>query len=450
LISKILVANRGEIAVRIIRACKELGITTVAVYSKADASSLHVRMADQAVCIGEAPAGQSYLNISNIISAAINTGCQAIHPGYGFLAENAYFAEMCSTHGVKFIGPSPHTIKTMGDKIAARELAGRTGIPVVPGSQGGVSDVKTALRVADEIEYPVLLKAAAGGGGKGMRLVHNRKELERTLEVVQYEAQAAFGDGKVYIEKYIEEPRHIEIQVLGDEHGNLIHLGERDCSIQRRNQKLLEESPSPFVDEELRARMGQMALKVAEATEYCSAGTVEFLVDRHKNCYFIEVNTRIQVEHPVTEMVTGVDLIKEQIKIAGGSELKIPQDEVKLSGWAIECRINAEDPNQDFIPSAGTVVNYLPAGGPGVRVDSYLYTGYTVLPYYDSLLGKLIVWAPDRSQAIERMDRALCEHLIEGVKTTIPFHQQVLGNSFFRRGEVYTNFIARRIDTNRK
>jgi len=450
LISKILVANRGEIAVRIIRACKELGITTVAVYSKADASSLHVRMADQAVCIGEAPAGQSYLNISNIISAAINTGCQAIHPGYGFLAENAYFAEMCSTHGVKFIGPSPHTIKTMGDKIAARELAGRTGIPVVPGSQGGVSDVKTALRVADEIEYPVLLKAAAGGGGKGMRLVHNRKELERTLEVVQYEAQAAFGDGKVYIEKYIEEPRHIEIQVLGDEHGNLIHLGERDCSIQRRNQKLLEESPSPFVDEELRARMGQMALKVAEATEYCSAGTVEFLVDRHKNCYFIEVNTRIQVEHPVTEMVTGVDLIKEQIKIAGGSELKIPQDEVKLSGWAIECRINAEDPNQDFIPSAGTVVNYLPAGGPGVRVDSYLYTGYTVLPYYDSLLGKLIVWAPDRSQAIERMDRALGEHLIEGVKTTIPFHQQVLGNSFFRRGEVYTNFIARRIDTNRK
>ncbi|MGI6514200.1 MAG: acetyl-CoA carboxylase biotin carboxylase subunit [Syntrophomonadaceae bacterium] len=450
MISKILVANRGEIAVRIIRACKELGITTVAVYSKADASSLHVRMADQAVCIGEAPAGQSYLNISNIISAAINTGCQAIHPGYGFLAENAYFAEMCSTHGVKFIGPSPHTIKTMGDKIAARELAGRTGIPVVPGSQGGVSDVKTALRVADEIEYPVLLKAAAGGGGKGMRLVHNRKELERTLEVVQYEAQAAFGDGKVYIEKYIEEPRHIEIQVLGDEHGNLIHLGERDCSIQRRNQKLLEESPSPFVDEELRARMGQMALKVAEATEYCSAGTVEFLVDRHKNCYFIEVNTRIQVEHPVTEMVTGVDLIKEQIKIAGGSELKIPQDEVKLSGWAIECRINAEDPNQDFIPSAGTVVNYLPAGGPGVRVDSYLYTGYTVLPYYDSLLGKLIVWAPDRSQAIERMDRALGEHLIEGVKTTIPFHQQVLGNSFFRRGEVYTNFIARRIDTNRK
>ncbi len=450
MISKILVANRGEIAVRIIRACKELGITTVAVYSKADASSLHVRMADQAVCIGEAPAGQSYLNISNIISAAINTGCQAIHPGYVFLAENAYFAEMCSTHGVKFIGPSPHTIKTMGDKIAARELAGRTGIPVVPGSQGGVSDVKTALRVADEIEYPVLLKAAAGGGGKGMRLVHNRKELERTLEVVQYEAQAAFGDGKVYIEKYIEEPRHIEIQVLGDEHGNLIHLGERDCSIQRRNQKLLEESPSPFVDEELRARMGQMALKVAEATEYCSAGTVEFLVDRHKNCYFIEVNTRIQVEHPVTEMVTGVDLIKEQIKIAGGSELKIPQDEVKLSGWAIECRINAEDPNQDFIPSAGTVVNYLPAGGPGVRVDSYLYTGYTVLPYYDSLLGKLIVWAPDRSQAIERMDRALGEHLIEGVKTTIPFHQQVLGNSFFRRGEVYTNFIARRIDTNRK
>ncbi|MGI6550113.1 MAG: acetyl-CoA carboxylase biotin carboxylase subunit [Syntrophomonadales bacterium] len=450
MISKVLVANRGEIAVRIIRACKELGIATVAVYSKADANSLHVRMADQAVCIGEAPATQSYLNISNVISAAINTGCQAVHPGYGFLAENAYFAEMCSTHGIKFIGPSPHTIKLMGDKIAARELVSSTGVPVVPGSDGGISDVKEALRIAEEIQYPVLIKAAAGGGGKGMRLVHNRKELAKTLEVVRTEAQAAFGDGEVYIEKYIEEPRHIEIQILGDEHGNLVHLGERDCSIQRRNQKLLEESPSPFVDEELRARMGQMALKVAEATGYYSAGTVEFLVDRYKNCYFIEVNTRIQVEHPVTEMVTGVDLVNAQLAIAGGEKLGISQDEIIPRGWAIECRINAEDPGQEFVPSPGTVLNYLPAGGPGVRVDSFIYTGYTVPSYYDSLLGKVIVWAPDRSQAIDRMDRALNEHVIEGIKTTIPFHQRVLGNSFFRRGEVYTNFIARRIDISGK
>lgn len=450
MISKVLVANRGEIAVRIIRACKELGIATVAVYSKVDANSLHVRMADQAVCIGEAPATQSYLSISNIISAAVNMGCEAIHPGYGFLAENAYFAEMCSTHGLKFIGPSPCTIKKMGDKIAARELVSSAGVPVVPGSEGRIGNVKAALQIAEGIQYPVLIKAAAGGGGKGMRLVHNRKELERTLDVVRHEAQAAFGDGEVYIEKYIEEPRHIEIQILGDEHGNQVHLGERDCSIQRRNQKLLEESPSPFVDEELRAKLGQMALKVAEATEYYSAGTVEFLVDRHKNCYFIEVNTRIQVEHPVTEMVTGVDLVKAQLAIASGEKLDISQEELKPRGWAIECRINAEDPSQEFIPSAGTVVEYLPAGGPGVRVDSFIYTGYTVPPFYDSLLGKLIVWAPDRSQAIDRMDRALNEHIIKGVKTTIPFHQRVLDNSFFRRGEVYTNFIARRIDINGK
>ncbi len=450
MISKVLVANRGEIAVRIIRACKEVGISTVAVYSRADAESLHVKMADQAICIGEAPASQSYLNISNIISAAINTGSQAIHPGYGFLAENAYFAEMCSTHGIKFIGPSPRTIKVMGDKIAPRELVCQTGVPVVPGSEGGVGNVRTALEVAEEIQYPVLIKASAGGGGKGMRLVHNRKELEKALEVVRYEAEVAFGDGEVYIEKYIEEPRHIEIQILGDEHGNLVHLGERDCSIQRRNQKLLEESPSPFVDEELRARMGEMALKVARATGYYSAGTVEFLVDRYKNCYFIEVNTRIQVEHPVTEMVTGVDLVKAQLSVAGGEKLDISQEEIKPRGWAIECRINAEDPGQEFVPSAGTIQNYLPAGGPGVRVDSFIYTGYNVPPYYDSLLGKLIVWAPNRIQAIDRMSRALNEHLIEGVKTTIPFHHRVIDNSFFRRGEVYTNFLARRIDMGKK
>jgi len=446
LFSKILVANRGEIAVRIIRACQEMGMATVAVYSRTDEKALHVKMADQSVCIGEAPANQSYLNISNILSAAINTGCQAIHPGYGFLAENAYFAEMCSTHGIKFIGPSPRTIKLMGDKIGARELVGRTGVPLVPGSEGDIKDLKIAMRVADEIQYPVLIKASAGGGGKGMRLAHNRKELEKALSAARLEAEAAFGNGEVYIEKYIEEPRHIEIQVLGDEHGNLIHLGERDCSIQRRNQKLLEESPSPFIDDKLRAKLGEMALEVARAADYFSAGTVEFLVDKHKNCYFIEVNTRIQVEHPVTEMVTGVDIVQAQLAIAAGEELGLVQEDIQPRGWSIECRINAEDPNFDFRPSAGTIVEYLPAGGPGVRVDSFIYSGYSVPPYYDSLLGKLIVWAPDRIQAIDRMDRALKEHIIEGVQTTIPFHHKVLDNSFFRRGEVYTNFIARRIN----
>ncbi len=442
---KVLVANRGEIAVRIIRACQEMGLGTVAVYSRADADSLHVKMADQAVCIGEAPANQSYLNISNILSAALNTGCKAIHPGYGFLAENAYFAEMCSTVGIKFVGPSPRTIKLMGDKITARELVSKCGVPVVPGSEGGISDLKLAIKVADEIKYPVLIKASAGGGGKGMRLAHNRKELEKALQAAQNEAVAAFGNGEVYIEKYIEEPRHVEIQILGDEHGNLIHLGERDCSIQRRNQKLLEESPSPFIDEVMRAHMGEMALQVAWAAEYFSAGTVEFLVDRHRNCYFIEVNTRIQVEHPVTEMVTGVDLVREQLAIAAGEQLTLRQADIKPRGWAIECRINAEDPSTDFTPSAGTITKYLPAGGPGVRVDSFIYPGYRVPPNYDSLLGKVIVWAPNRIRAIERMTRALNEHTIEGVKTTIPFHHKVLDNSFFRRGEVYTNFISRRI-----
>ncbi|MGE5396097.1 MAG: acetyl-CoA carboxylase biotin carboxylase subunit [Chitinophagales bacterium] len=450
MISKLLVANRGEIAVRVIRACRELGITSVAVYSLADRNSLHVKLADQAVCIGEAPSGRSYLNISNIIAAAETTSCQAIHPGYGFLAENAYFAEMCSTCGIKFVGPSPRTIKTMGDKIAAREMAVKAGVPVVPGSSGGIQDGREALRVADEIGYPVMVKASAGGGGKGMRLVHSHKELEKALGAARHEAEAAFGNGEVYIEKYIEEPRHIEIQILGDEKGNIIHLGERDCSIQRRNQKLLEESPSVFVDDTLRARMGDMALKIAREVGYFSAGTVEFLVDKNRNFYFIEVNTRIQVEHPVTEMVTGLDLVKAQIRIANGEEIGIKQSDIKPNGWAIECRINAEDPVNDFRPCAGTIANYLPAGGPGVRVDSFIYPGYSVPPFYDSLLGKLIVWAPDRQQAIERMQRALAEHTIEGIKTTIPFQQRLLSNSFFIKGEVYTNFIARRMTEENK
>lgn len=445
--SRILVANRGEIAVRIIRACHEMGIEAVAVYSQADRDSLHVRMADRAVCIGEAPASRSYLNIQNIISAAQITNCEAIHPGYGFLAENAYFAEMCATNDIKFIGPSSRVIAAMGDKIAARELARQAGVPVVPGSAGAVASPREAVRLAEEIGYPVIIKAAAGGGGRGMRLAHNRKDLEKALATASQEAQAAFGNGEVYIEKYIEEPRHIEIQVLGDEHGNLIHLGERDCSLQRRHQKLLEESPSPFVDTALREKMGEMAVKVARAAGYFSAGTVEFLVDRNRKFYFIEMNTRIQVEHPVTEMVTGLDLVQAQISVAAGEPLSIRQEDVEQRGWAIECRINAEDPELDFRPSAGKIEHYLPAGGPGVRVDSFIYSGYTVPPYYDSLLGKLIVWGKDRDEAIRRMQRALQEHQIIGIKTTIPFHLRVLENSFFRRGEVYTNFIARRMET---
>ncbi|MGE5405345.1 MAG: acetyl-CoA carboxylase biotin carboxylase subunit [Candidatus Saccharibacteria bacterium] len=445
--SKVLIANRGEIAVRIIRACQELGIATVAVYSQADKDSLHVKMADRAVCVGGAQASGSYLNIPNIIAAAQTTGCEAIHPGYGFLAENAYFAEICTANGLKFIGPSSKIIESMGDKIAARELAIKAGVPVVPGSEGGISDPKEALKLAKEIGYPVLIKAAAGGGGRGMRLAHNHKDLEHAITAASAEAKAAFGNGEVYVEKYIEEPRHIEIQVLGDEHGNIVHLGERDCSLQRRHQKLLEESPSPFVDDALRQEMGQMAVKVAKAAGYYSAGTIEFLVDKYKKFYFIEMNTRIQVEHPVTEMVTGIDLIKAQIAIARGDNLNLSQKDIKPNGWAIECRINAEDADYDFRPSAGTITQYLPAGGPGVRVDSFIYSGYTVPPFYDSLLGKLIVWAPDRQQAIDRMQRALQEHQIHGIKTTIPFHLKVLNNSFFRNGEVYTNFIARRMET---
>ncbi|MGE5371560.1 MAG: acetyl-CoA carboxylase biotin carboxylase subunit [Solirubrobacterales bacterium] len=445
MISRLLIANRGEIAVRIIRACRELGIETVAVYSTADKASLHVKLADRAVCIGEPPSNRSYLNISNIIAAAKTTGAQAIHPGYGFLAENAFFAEMCRANDLIFVGPTPETIQKMGDKISARELAVAAGVPVVPGSEGGVADAKSAVKVGDAIGYPVLVKASAGGGGRGMRLAHNKKDLEQAVSAASREAEAAFGNGEVYIEKYIEEPRHIEIQVLGDQYGNLVYLGERDCSIQRRNQKLLEESPSRFVDPEMRESMGKAALKAASAVGYSSAGTIEFLVDKHKNYYFIEMNTRIQVEHPVTEMVTGIDLVKMQILIAGGEKLPWTQEQIQLNGCAIECRINAEDPAMDFRPSAGTITQYLPAGGPGVRVDSFIYAGYSVPPHYDSLLGKLIVWAPNREEAIDRMARALQEHQIEGVKTTIPFHLKVLQNGFFRKGEVYTNFIARHL-----
>ncbi len=443
--SKVLIANRGEIAVRIIRACRDLNIATVAVYSKADKESLHVLMADEAVCIGNAPASQSYLNISNVIAAAKNSGAEAIHPGYGFLAENAYFAELCETNNIKFIGPKPNVINLMGDKVKARELVTTVGVPLVPGSEGAVESLAEAIEIAEAIGYPVMIKASAGGGGKGMRLAHSQSALKEALDMAKMEAKAAFGNDEVYIEKYIEEPRHIEFQILGDEHGNIVHLGERDCSLQRRNQKLLEECPSTLVDEELRARMGAIAIKAATAANYYSAGTIEFLVDKNKNFYFIEMNTRIQVEHPVTEMVTGIDVVKEQIKIAAGQKLSFTQEDVHMNGWAIECRINAEDTDHDFRPSPGTVKEYLLPGGPGVRVDSSVYSGYTITPYYDSMVAKLIVWGRDRDEAIARMKRALHEFKATNINTTIPFHLKVLENAFFQKGEVYTNFIQRRM-----
>ncbi len=443
--NKVLIANRGEIAVRIIRACRELNIPTVAVYSTADRDSMHVMLADEAICIGEAVANQSYLNIANIISAAKNTGADAIHPGYGFLAENPYFAELCRTHDIKFVGPASGVIEMMGDKVQAREIARKAGVPLVPGSEGAVKSFQDAREVADSIGYPVMIKASAGGGGKGMRLAHNASLLKEALETARMEAGAAFGNDEVYIEKYIEEPRHIEIQVLADEYGHVVHLGERDCSLQRRNQKLLEESPSTLLDEELRSHMGAVAVELARTAGYTSAGTVEFLVDKNRNFYFIEMNTRVQVEHPVTELVTGIDIVKEQIKIAAGIPLKVQQKDIVLNGWAMECRINAEDPDHDFQPCPGTVTCYYQPGGPGVRVDSSVYAGYTITPFYDSMVAKLIVWGADRDEAIARMKRALNEFIIEGVKTTIPFHLKVLDNAFFQKGEVYTNFIQRRM-----
>lgn len=443
--SRVLIANRGEIALRVIRACHELGIETVAVYSTADRDSLHVQAADDKVCIGGPPARESYLNIANIIAAAKNKGVDAIHPGYGFLAENAYFAELCDTHGIKFIGPRPDVIKLMGDKVTAREVVSKAGVPLVPGSEGAVNSYEEALAVASEIGYPVMIKASAGGGGKGMRLAHGETSLKESLEMARMEAGAAFDNNEVYIEKYIEEPRHIEFQVLGDEHGNIIHLGERDCSLQRRNQKLLEEAPSSFLDEEMRSRMGTVAVNAARAAGYYSAGTVEFLVDKNRNFYFIEMNTRIQVEHPVTEMITGIDLVKEQIKIAAGDTLQYAQEDIRINGCAMECRINAEDPQNDFRPSPGKVGRYLVPGGPGVRVDSAMYSDYTIPPFYDSMVAKLIVWAPERQELIRRMRRALQEFNVENIATTIPFHLRVLDNAFFQRAEVYTNFIQRRM-----
>lgn len=440
--SKILIANRGEIALRILRTCEEMGIATVAVHSTIDRHALHVQLADESVCIGQPPSNKSYLNIPNIISAALTTNATAIHPGYGFLAENARFAEICADHKIAFIGPTPEAILAMGDKSTAKKNMQKANVPTLPGSYGLVSDEREAEAIARKIGYPVILKATAGGGGRGMRLVRDESELTHSFQAAQGEAEAAFGNAGVYLEKFIERPRHIEFQILADSYGNAVHLGERDCSIQRRHQKLLEESPSPALTPELRAIMGEAAVQAVLAIGYVGAGTVEFLLEPSGEFYFMEMNTRIQVEHPVTEMITGLDLIAEQIRIACGEKLRLTQKDVKFVGHAIECRINAEDPDHNFRPHPGRISGYLPPGGPGVRMDSHVYTDYEIPPYYDSLIGKLIVWGPNRDAAIKRMKRALRECAITGVPTTIGFHQRILETPAFWQGEVYTNFIA--------
>ena len=439
--SKILIANRGEIALRILRTCEEMEIATVAVHSTIDRHSLPVQLADEAVCIGEPPSSKSYLNIPNIIAAALTRNATAIHPGYGFLAENARFAEIRADHQIAFIGPSPDAIRSMGDKSTAKKTMQRVGVPTVPGSHGLLTDEQEALVIARNIGYPVMIKATAGGGGRGMRLVREDDELVKLFLAAQGEAGAAFGNPGLYLEKFIQNPRHIEFQILADNYGNVIHLGERDCSIQRRHQKLLEEAPSPALTPELRQKMGQAAVMAAKSINYTGAGTVEFLLDKSGEFYFMEMNTRIQVEHPVTEMITGLDLIAEQIRIAQGERLTLTQDQVILRGHAIECRINAEDPDHNFRPHPGRISGYLPPSGPGVRIDSHVYTDYEIPPYYDSLIGKLIVWGSDRPAAIKRMKRALQECAITGLPTTINFHQRILENPDFLRSEVYTNFV---------
>ena len=438
---KILIANRGEIAVRIIRAARELGISTVAVYSEADADSLHVALADEAICIGPASSSESYLKIPNIISAAQITGAEAIHPGYGFLSENASFAKICTQNNIVFIGPKPELINMMGDKATARETAIKHKVPITKGSDGIVPNVEEAKKVAKWITYPVMIKATAGGGGKGMRIAHDEKELAENYVVAQNEAKANFGNPDVYIEKYVEEPRHVEIQVIGDKFGNVVHLGERDCSIQRRNQKLVEETPSPEIDAKTREKMGKFAAKLAKGIGYDSVGTLEFLVDKSMNFYFMEMNTRIQVEHTISEEITGVDLVKEQIRVAAGEKLSFTQKDIEIRGHVIECRINAEDSENGFLPSSGVLEKYIPSGGIGVRVDSHSYQNYEIPPYYDSMIAKLIVKGKNREEAIARMKRALKEFKIEGVDTTIPFHLKVLENEAFKEGKFYTNFI---------
>ncbi len=443
---KLLVANRGEIAVRVMRACREMGIATVAVYSEVDRGSLHVRMADEAFCIGPAPSAASYLNIPNIMSTAELTGVDAIHPGYGFLAENPRFAEIVTDCKIAFVGPPARAIELMGDKAAARAQMQKSGVPVIPGSAGVVAGVRDALTAAGGTGYPLVIKAAAGGGGRGMRIAQTPEDLPGALDSARREAEAAFGDGRVYIEKYLHEPRHIEVQVFADAHGTVLHVGTRDCSVQRRHQKLIEESPPPRMRDRITSALGRAAVRAAQVIGYVNAGTVEFLVDASENLYFMEMNTRIQVEHPVTEAVTGLDLVKEQIRVAAGEKLHFTGRDVEPRGHALECRINAEDPRSGFRPSAGTITAFVPPGGPGIRVDTHCYPGYAVPPNYDSLIAKVISWGRDRDEAIMRMRRALLEFEIEGIHTTIPFHLRVLDNAFFRRGEVYTNFVQRRLE----
>ncbi len=440
-LGKVLIANRGEIALRILRSCRELGIATVAVYSTTDRNALHVQLADEAVCVGDSPSNKSYLNVPNIIAAATSRRVDAIHPGYGFLAENDRFAEICKDHGIVFIGPSPHAIRSMGDKSTAKSTMMKVGVPTVPGSQGLLASSEEAASLASEMGYPVMIKATAGGGGRGMRLVNGAESIEELFKAAQGESEAAFGNSGLYMEKFIDKPRHVEVQILADSFGNVVHLGERDCSIQRRHQKLLEESPSPALDKELRLRMGQAAVSAAKSINYEGAGTVEFLLDRSGNFYFMEMNTRIQVEHPVTEMVTGVDLVAEQLRIAGGESISFTQDQIQLNGHSIECRINAEDSSHNFRPSPGRITGWLPPGGPGVRVDSHVYTGYDIPPFYDSLIGKLIVWGNDRDTALKRMKRALNECAVTGIPTTIDFHLKLLDRGEFIRGDVHTKFV---------
>jgi len=442
-INKILIANRGEIAVRIIRACKEMGIKTVAVFSDADKDALHVKYADEAVNIGPPLSRKSYLNIDNIMKAAKETRVDAVHPGYGFLSENESFARACSENSLIFIGPSADCIAMAGDKSSARKKLAGLGVPLIPGSSDTISSPEEAVGVAEDVGYPVILKASGGGGGRGMRIAHNRKELKEALTIASGEARAAFGNPDLYLEKYIEKPRHIEIQILGDNFGNYVHLGERECSIQMRYQKLIEESPSPFVDEALRNKLGETAILIARSIGYTNAGTMEFLVDSNKDFYFMEVNARVQVEHPVTELITGIDIVQQQILIAAGSELEFKQNDIRFNGWSMECRINAADPADNFMPSPGKIENLVLPGGPGVRLDSHIYNNYEVSPFYDSLIGKLVVWAKDRPMAIKRMQRALSEFQIQGIKVTTGFHEMVFQDTDFIKGNINTHFLEK-------
>ena len=443
MIRKVLIANRGEIAVRVIRACKELGIKTVAIYSEADKDAMHTQLADEAICVGKPKSKDSYLNVSNIISAAVITKCNAIHPGFGFLSENSEFAAICEECNIKFIGPTSRTIGIMGDKSRAREIMKNADVPIIPGSNGIVKDLDNAYIEAEKIGYPVMIKAALGGGGKGIRIVNCKNDLENAYFTAKTEAKVNFGDDTIYIEKFIENPRHIEFQILGDEHGNIVYLGERDCTVQRRNQKVLEEAPSTILSDSLRSQMGKAAINAAKAVNYVNAGTIEFLVDKHGHFYFMEMNTRIQVEHPITEMVTSIDIVKEQIKIANGERLGFSQDDIKIKGHAIECRINAENPSKGFIPSPGRIEFLNLPGGNGIRVDTAVFTGYTIPPTYDSMIAKLIAYGSNREEAINKMIRALEEFVIEGIDNNIEFQIDILNNNKFRLGDYDTSFISK-------